>query len=179
MIDNLVICAGVIAAATTALWILSLMIEDVSIVDIFWGPAFAVVGWTCFAVRDSELTITALLSLTMVSAWGLRLGGYLAWRNLGKGEDFRYQKMREKTGPSFRFKALFTVFYFQGALVLLVSLPVQVALGGDREAPLALLAAGVAIWAIGFLFEAIGDAQLARFKADPDNKGKVMDRGLW
>jgi len=111
--------------------------------------------------------------------WGLRLGGYLFWRNHGKGEDFRYRAMRKHWGPRFPIISLVTVFGLQGVLMWIVSLPVQ--LGQTRERPdLGVLAfIGIAVWIVGLFFEVVGDAQLARFKADPGNAGVVMDRGLW
>ncbi|MGI9602175.1 MAG: DUF1295 domain-containing protein, partial [Acidimicrobiales bacterium] len=105
--------------------------------------------------------------------------GYLLWRNAGKGEDFRYQSMRRRQGPNFPLRSLITVFALQGVLAWVVSLPVQ--LGSVATSPdigvLAII--GATIWLVGFCFEAIGDYQLARFKADSASAGQVMDRGLW
>ena len=114
-----------------------------------------------------------------MSIWGLRFSGYLAWRKRGAPEDFRYQAMRRHWGPRFPIISLVTVFLLQGVLLFVVSLPAQ--LGQVRATPdLGVLAyLGVAVWAVGFGFETIGDAQLARFKADPTSAGQVMDRGLW
>jgi steroid 5-alpha reductase family enzyme len=115
----------------------------------------------------------------MTTVWGLRLGGYLAWRKRGAPEDFRYQAMRRRAGPRFFVLSLATVFGLQGVLLWVVSLPVQ--LGQIRVEPGlgAIAYTGIALWAVGFAFETVGDAQLARFKRDPDNAGRVMDRGLW
>ena len=109
---------------------------------------------------------------------GGALSGYLAWRNWGKPEDHRYAAMREKHGDRFPWVSLVTVFGLQGALVWIISLPIQVgvALG---EAWQWWTWLGAALWLVGLLFESIGDYQLARFKSDPTNKGRVMNRGLW
>ncbi|MGB4862263.1 MAG: DUF1295 domain-containing protein, partial [Tepidiformaceae bacterium] len=108
------------------------------------------------------------------------LTGYLFWRNAGKEEDYRYRAMRRRWGPRFPIISLVTVFGFQGVLMWLVSMPVQVAqLSGMPESLGVIDYGGAAVWVVGFLFEAIGDFQLARFKADPANHGHVMDRGLW
>ena len=115
----------------------------------------------------------------LVAVWGLRLGGYLLRRKLGdREEDRRYATMRERKGDAFVPWSLVVIFGLQGLLVLIVSLPVQVAAarGGSLGA---WVIPGIVLWAVGFAFEAIGDEQLRRFKADPENKGKVMDRGLW
>jgi steroid 5-alpha reductase family enzyme len=115
----------------------------------------------------------------MVGAWGLRLGGYLAKRNIGHGEDWRYKAMRKKKGARFGLISLVTVFGLQGVLMWVVSLPVMF---GNSDAtpgvgPLAVI--GVMVWAVGLSFEAVGDWQLAKFKKDPNNAGKVMQTGLW
>jgi steroid 5-alpha reductase family enzyme len=119
-----------------------------------------------------------LLTL-LTTIWGGRLAFYLAKRNLGHGEDFRYQSMRRKHGDRFPIVSLYTVFGVQGLLMFIVSLPVQ--LGQVRTEPGfgVLGALGVLVWGVGLYFEAVGDAQLARFKRDPANKGLVMNQGLW
>jgi steroid 5-alpha reductase family enzyme len=168
--------AGVICLAMITLWLISLRLKDASIVDIFWGVGFVLVAWATFAVTPRDLR--SLLLVAMTSIWGTRLAAYLAWRNHGKGEDARYRAMRDYRGESFWWFSLLSVFGLQGAVMWIVSLPVQVGLAS--ASPLGVLnGLGVAIWAIGFFFEAVGDYQLARFKMDPSTKGQVMDRGLW
>jgi len=115
----------------------------------------------------------------LVCVWGLRLAGYLGWRNAGHGEDPRYVAMRRHWGPRFPLISLATVFALQGVLMWIVSLPVQLA-QLEPGGPLGVLdAVGVLLFAVGLTFESVGDWQLARFKADPSNAGQVMDRGLW
>jgi len=160
-------------------WLVSLLVKDASIVDIIWGFGFVVVAATSAAVGEGFSDRRYLL-LCLVGVWGLRLSGYLAWRNLGHGEDYRYVAMRKKFGDSFWWISFFQVFLLQGVLMWVVSLPVQLSATAetpDSFGPLAF--AGIALWMVGLVFETVGDAQLAAFKADPDNKGKVMDRGLW
>jgi steroid 5-alpha reductase family enzyme len=116
----------------------------------------------------------------LTTIWGTRLSGYLARRNLGKGEDYRYVKMREKHGSRFPIVSLLTVFGLQGLIMLIVSLPLQTGMTVEAPTTLGLLACiGCAVWLIGFAFEAGGDWQLARFKADESNRGKVLDSGFW
>jgi steroid 5-alpha reductase family enzyme len=170
---------GLCAAAMFVLWMVSLALRDASIVDIFWGPGFVLIAaaaWWLGAGGDPD---RRALSFGLVALWGLRLGGYLAWRNAGRGEDPRYQAMRRRLGDRFPVMSLFTVFGFQCVLLWFVSLPVQavhVSSGGGLGA---LDAAGAALALIGVFFEAVGDVQLARFRADPANRARVMDRGLW
>jgi steroid 5-alpha reductase family enzyme len=118
------------------------------------------------------------LLLAMVSLWGVRLGGHLTWRNWGKEEDSRYASMREKHGSKFPIVSLFTVFGLQGLLIWLIGLPLQVGIARDQAWPAAVVV-GLILWIVGFLFESVGDFQLARFKSNPANKGQVMNRGLW
>jgi len=167
-----------IACLMLATWSVSLLRRDASIVDITWGLGFVLVAWAAKFVSGAAGAGNWLL-LVMVTVWGLRLAGYLAKRNLGKGEDFRYRAMRRKHGERFAIVSLYTVFGLQGALMFIVSLPVTL---GQRETDsgagfIALL--GFIVWAIGLYFEAVGDAQLAKFKRDPRNEEQIMDQGLW
>ena len=160
-------------------WLLSLVLRNASIVDIVWGLGFVVVGWVSFLTTDETGSRQTVL-LVLVTIWGARLGAYLLWRNAGKGEDFRYVKMRKHWGPRFPIISLATVFTLQGVLMYLGSLPVQYGMTIDPDhavGPIGYL--GELLWAVGMFFEAVGDWQLARFKADPANAGKIMDRGLW
>lgn len=158
----------------TALWLYSLRTRDVSIVDIAWGPAFLVVS---AASATQGAGPRAGLLLGMVGLWAVRLGAYLYLRNHGRPEDSRYAAMRART-PGFAWRSLFTVFWLQAALVLLVSVPVRWGIGSPE--PLgAVHFVGVALWGVGMAFEAGGDWQLSKFKADPANAGKVMDQGFW
>ena len=170
--------AIVIAALMVGTWLVSIAIKNASIVDIVWGLGFVAVAWAVRLTEDGVVARQNLL-VAMVSLWGLRLGGYLFWRNHGKGEDYRYRAMRKHWGARFPIVSLLTVFTLQGALMWTVSLGVQLAQGSDSP-DLGLLALlGVLLWLVGVFFETVGDAQLARFKKDPANAGQVMNRGLW
>ena len=178
-INLLAINLGVVFLLTTALWAVSVAVKDSSIVDIFWGSGFVVIGWVSFAIADGAPERRWLLAM-LTTLWGLRLTIHLARRNLGHGEDFRYQAMRAKAGASWPLRSLWAVFWAQGILMWLVSLPVQVGQQGDTAGGWGwLVVAGIVVFAIGLFFETVGDLQLTRFIADPANKGTVMDRGLW
>mgnify|MGYP006278340251 FL=1 len=174
----MIAAALAIVALMLTTWIVSVMIKNASIVDIVWGLGFVVVAWTVRLTVEGDTTRQNLI-VVLVTLWGLRLALYLAKRNIGHGEDFRYVLMRRKHGARFPLVSLYTVFAFQGALMWVVSLPVQLGQADDGApvGPLAVI--GAAAWVVGFVFEAVGDAQLAGFKKDPANAGKVMDRGLW
>ena len=170
---------AVIFAAMLALWALSVALGDASIVDIWWGPGFAVVAVASHRMAAPGNTL--ITALTVV--WGLRLGIYLLVRNAGKGEDPRYQAMRryhEQHGRSFALVSLLTVFGLQGLLQWFISLPIQLAQHAGTPALSSWpVAVGTSLWTVGLFFETVGDFQLARFKKDTASAGQVMDRGLW
>ncbi|GGX59395.1 DUF1295 domain-containing protein [Streptomyces fructofermentans] len=149
------------------------------VVDVAWGIGFTAVALVTFAASAGEGDDGRRVLVTVLtSVWGLRLAAHIAWRGRGHGEDPRYEALLAKAPGSRDAYALRMVYLLQGGLVWLVSLPVQAA--QYVAAPLSGLAwAGTALWAVGLFFEGVGDAQLARFKADPANRGRVMDRGLW
>lgn len=167
----------VILLSMTTLWGLSLLIKDASIVDIFWGTGFVLVAWA-YSIFIGATSARQWLILVLVTIWGLRLTLHLAKRNLGKGEDYRYQKWRSEEGARWWWLSYIRVFLFQGVIMWVVSLPL---LGAQFMASdLNLLDYfAVFVWMIGFIFEAGGDWQLTQFRSNPDNKGKVLQSGLW
>lgn len=179
MIVNIFLsCAIAIGVLMLSVWLSSLLLKNASIVDIFWGFGFVVIAWVANIASDGSSGVGAVVAV-MVSIWGLRLAGYLWWRNHGKGEDFRYVAMRKHYGARFPLISLVTVFALQGVLMFVVSIPVQLAQQSSTKSINVVGIVGVLVWLIGVLFESVGDIQLARFKAQPENSGKVMDRGLW
>ena len=164
----------------TVLWMWSVLIKNVSIVDIFWGLGFVAVN-VFYVFFTGELSPRKILILVLVSIWGLRLAVYLAIRNIGKGEDFRYQQFRKNYGAErYWWISYFQTFILQGVLIMIVSLPLLGISGGTRPGNLNLLDyTGILVWLIGFSFEAGGDFQLMRFKQNPENKGKVLNTGFW
>ncbi len=160
-----------------AFWIISLVKDDVSIVDSVWSLMFLIAASTYFAAAEVAGP-RALLALGLIAVWALRLSIYITWRNHGEPEDYRYQQIRANNEPGFRYKSFYIVFGLQGLLAWIIAAPLAVAISGT--APLGLLDfIGVAVWLTGFLFESVGDWQLARFKRDAANRGKVLDTGLW
>lgn len=168
----------VIAVLMVTTWIVSLIVRNASIVDITWGFGFALVGAVLWLSEGRPRGVQLLVTV-MVVVWGLRLTAYLAWRNIGHGEDFRYRAMRKRWGARFGLISLGTVFLFQGLMMWVVSLGVQMVHRSDGASVGVLGIVGLVLWIIGLGFEAIGDLQLARFKANADNAGKVMNQGLW
>jgi steroid 5-alpha reductase family enzyme len=149
-----------------------------NVVDVTWGLGFVVVAAVAAVVGTGDLT-RRLLLLVLVAVWGLRLAWHMHTKTAGKGEDPRYQALLGDD-PS-TVTVVRKIFAVQGAATLFVSLPLQLsaATGPTPAVLVPVLALGVLVWLIGVLFEAIGDHQLRVFKADPANKGVIMDRGLW
>jgi steroid 5-alpha reductase family enzyme len=162
-----------------AVWLVSIAMRDVSIIDVAWGAGFVVIAWVCFGLGHGAHDRRLLLAI-LVTLWGGRLAVHVARRNAGRGEDRRYAAMREREGDRFALTSLYRVFLAQAVAMWIISLPLQAAgsLGGGRGLG-ALDAIGIAVWVVGFGFEAIGDLELERFKADPSSRGKVLDTGLW
>jgi steroid 5-alpha reductase family enzyme len=177
-VPSILITTAVVAFGSFfVLWLISVVMKDASIVDPFWGAAFVLVSWVAFGQADDPGTRQTIVPV-LVTIWGLRLSAFLTVRNLGHGEDYRYQAMRRRWGRWFPFISLGTVFMLQATLMWIVSLPTQVTMtASDGLGWLAVI--GIALWFVGLAFETLGDWQLARFKRDPSNVRKVMDRGLW
>lgn len=154
--------------------------KKLTVVDTMWGIGFVLVAIEAALIASAGDGDTALrwILVTMVSIWGLRLAWHLHSRNSKLPEDPRYQDLAEADGRPFTQVALMRVFLPQGIAMWLVATPIMVGVN-NADAVGWLVALGVIVWAIGFFFEAVGDFQLARFKADPTHKGKLMDKGLW
>jgi steroid 5-alpha reductase family enzyme len=160
-------------------WLVSLIKNNVTLVDSLWGLGFILIAGNTLMLASGYGPRRILMAL-MVTLWGLRLSFHLTWRNWGQGEDPRYQEWRRASGKQFWIVSLGKVFLLQAVFMWFIALSLQI--GQSSPAPARLTGldvAGMLIWGVGFLFESLGDWQLAKFKADSGNKGKVMDRGLW
>ncbi|MDQ1748102.1 MAG: hypothetical protein QOD07_2365 [Frankiaceae bacterium] len=172
---------GVAVAVFVVAWVVGRALGRYNVVDVAWGLAFVAITATAFAWARTAGGVTTArqwLVLGLVAMWGLRLSAYIGVRGRGHGEDPRYERMLARATGRRDVYALTRVFLLQAVIAWFVSLPVQVAML-ERSALGPLAVAGVVLWAVGFFFEAVGDAQLAAFKRDPANRGLVMDRGLW
>jgi steroid 5-alpha reductase family enzyme len=162
------------------LWIVSIRLRNVSIVDPFWGLGFVVVSILYF-MQGQGFEARKILVFIMVTIWGLRLSIYLFWRNSGKGEDFRYRQFRKDFGEKrYWWISYFQVFLLQGFLMWLISAPllaIQFYGNGVNLGWLDFL--GIFLWVVGITFETGGDFQLTLFKSNPENKGKVLNSGFW
>jgi steroid 5-alpha reductase family enzyme len=149
-----------------------------NVVDVTWGASFVVVAAVAAAVGTGDL-VRRLLLLALVAIWGLRLAWHMVGKSAGKGEDPRYDKLLH--GDFSAANVIRKIFVIQAVMAWFISLPLQLSatLGPTPRGLIPVLVLGIAGWALGVLFEAVGDHQLRQFKADPANKGAIMDRGLW
>lgn len=170
----------VIITLMTLLWLLSLWLQDSSIVDIFWGFGFVVTGWLYYTLTPDDFLGRKILLMLLVFTWGMRLTLHIYLRNRGQGEDYRYAQWREEAGEAWWWQSFFRVFLLQGILMWLISAPLLAAQLPSQPPRFTFLdILGVLIWGMGFYFEAVGDWQLAQFKANPENEGKVLRSGVW
>ncbi len=179
LLVNLAVCAGVVAAAMLATFLYAMRTRVHAIMDTVWPLGFAGIAAVSFDLSaghgDSGRRV---LVLVLTAIWGLRLGGHIFARNFGRGEDKRYASLLRRNRGSQATFVLRYIYWPQGRAMWFVSLPLQVAMYSRAPAS-AVDWLGVAVWAVGFGFEAVGDLQLRRFRADPANAGLVLDRGLW
>ncbi len=179
----LLINAAVLIAGMLVLWRVAVRIGDVSFIDAVWGGGMGVLALISWLHVPGGAGTRASLIAAMAAIWAARLAWHLYTRWRGHGEDPRYAKMLGKAKAEGRFAsaALKLVFAPQALLLFITCLPAQLGvLASGRPAPLGALAiAGAALWLVGIVFEAVGDAQLNAFRADPANKGKVLQTGLW
>lgn len=173
------ICISTVLLYVTAIWLLSLVRKNASIMDIFWGLGFALVSGLGLALAGGSL-LRRVLVFVLVAIWAARLSLYIFTRNWSRPEDYRYRAWRKVSGAKFWWVSFFKVFLFQGVLLCVIAAPILVAQSSGFPDHLTIFdLGGTALWAIGFFFEAVGDWQLARFKGVPENQGKVMRAGLW
>jgi steroid 5-alpha reductase family enzyme len=170
--------ATVLAVYMSAIFLLSLVKKDNSIVDIAYGGAF-IAAVIAAAFISGPGHPRKILMLLMVGLWGTRLAAHLFARSRGRGEDFRYRKWRKEWGSTFIIRSFFQIYMLQGIVVFVVASPAVYVMTKPGGPPGVLDFAGVLIWLAGFFFETVGDYQLLMFKRDPANSGKIITTGLW
>ncbi|MCR9106162.1 MAG: DUF1295 domain-containing protein [Gammaproteobacteria bacterium] len=181
IVQLLLITLGASLAMVVALWLVSIVLHDVSIIDMAFAAMIALLIAVAFVFTQAQGAM-ALLLLALGTIWAVRLTVYLVWRNWGAGEDPRYTRLRGWVDPGwpFHWLSLRKVFLLQGAVIWVLTLPQQIAMAtGDSVSPGLVAGLGSVLWLTGFVFESVGDYQLARFKADAGNRGRILDSGLW
>ncbi|KPL22009.1 MAG: steroid 5-alpha reductase [Anaerolineae bacterium SM23_84] len=176
--STLATVALIVFVYMSLLFVVALIRKRNDIADVGWGLGFILVAVSSLLL-NGNVTPRKTLILVLVVLWGLRLAIHIGMRNRGKKEDYRYKKWREDWGDSWVIRSYLQVFLLQGVFMLMITFPLMIAMTYDQR-PLGILDwLGVAVWAIGFFFEAVGDYQLTQFVSDPANRGKIMRYGLW
>ncbi|HEX5789257.1 MAG TPA: DUF1295 domain-containing protein [Woeseiaceae bacterium] len=180
-LETAVVALPLLLASAVLAWCASLVVGKVSFVDWLW-PLFMVAAAGSWFAAAGLTGPRAIVVAVLLVAWALRLSVHIAVRNHGEPEDERYRAMRERR-PYFAIRSLYVVFVLQALLAWFVALPLAAVIAGAspaaRSALTPLDALGVLLWVAGMLFEVGGDRQLARFRKDPANAGRVLDTGLW
>ena len=177
VIKGLTSTAGAIWIFMTLVFLLALLRRDNSLVDIAWGLGFVLVTLSTFDFEG--LSSRSLLVSGLVIVWGVRLAIYIGKRKWGRGEDFRYAKWRQEWGIWLVPRSYLQIFLLQGLLLLVISYPVVLVNRSPASGLSVWDVLGILIWMIGFVFEVVGDFQMARFKSNPGHKGRIMTQGLW
>jgi steroid 5-alpha reductase family enzyme len=162
----------------TLVWLLSVLKRDSSIMDLAYGFLLLGAPWWLWSQASVALGGGQALLLALVSLGFGRYALYVSWRNLPHGEDPRYGRWRERVGPRWWWWSYFQVFLLQGVVIWIWSLPLVLAMRPEASWSLWHLI-GVLVWAVGLVFEAGGDWQLARFKRQREHPQQLLDTGLW
>ncbi len=193
MIENMLLIIGYSALSLFIYLIIAFLVGTIKknngLMDVFYGPGYFVVAITSlifYIILNHNVNIRQIVICILVFIWALRLASYVFIRNRGKPEDYRYQAMRRSWKTNIVLKSFLRVYMFQGLVIFIVAFPVWFVNISSNPPILNLLDfagitlwLGVLIWVIGFLFETIGDYTLYKFLQKPENKGEIMDRGVW
>lgn len=177
--SGLFIVVGALLVYMTLLFAISTIVKNNGIADIGYGIGFIVCVLAAVGVNSVQSWQLALLS-SLPFVWGLRLAIRIAYKNIGKPEDFRYRAWRDAWGSTFWIRSFLQIYMLQGLVILLVGLPITLSiLFPSPDVHMIYFAVGICLWVIGFIFEVVGDQQLDAFIHNPLNKGKIMMSGLW
>ena len=158
-------------------WLVSLYRKNVTHVDSMWSLFFVLAGFV-YATKADVFSDRSIIVLVLVTLWAVRLCAYLTWRNWGSHEDHRYAEIRRNNAPYFSIKSLYIIFGLQSILAWIVSLPILAAVTSSE--PINIVdVVGISIVGFGLVWETLADWQLSLFKADPKNKDKVLESGVW
>lgn len=184
--STLAIIAAIVFCHSTIWFIIAQIRKRNDLADIAWGLGFVLVALSAYVIGNPSFEVhRGLIVTVLVIVWAARLSTHIYLRNKNKTEDYRYKAWRDAWGKWFFIRSYLQVFLLQGLLLLVVSAPIiSIGLFNNLELDYALPLGpldyiGIAVWVIGFLFEVVGDAQLAKFLKNPENKGKLMQSGLW
>ena len=161
------------------MFVVGMRSNDNSLIDIAYGPAFVLATLGGWLAGGATIHFRPLLMFCLLCLWAARLGVHIGLRHRGRGEDFRYRNFRQAWGNTFVWRSFLQIYMLQGVVVFLISIPFHLAVAGPGPGIVRSDVLGVALFAVGFFFEAVGDWQLSRFKKEQNSRGRIMTTGLW
>jgi steroid 5-alpha reductase family enzyme len=178
MTQVFILSAAVIFTYMTLFFFFALAIKDNSIVDVGWGIGFIVLS-AVLLIQSESVGLNQWVLFVLVTLWGSRLSLHIFLRNHGKPEDFRYANWRKEWGNNVVIRSFLQVFMLQGIFIFIIALPIMMVKMSEATSFQVTDYIGIAVWIVGFYFEAIGDYQMMQFKKNHENKGKFITTGLW
>jgi len=176
---NYYIVLALVLVTYMSFWfVVSLIKKRNDVADIAWGLGFVLITWSSFFIAENFSARNLLVNI-LVSIWGIRLAWHINSRNKGKTEDYRYLAWRKEWGSWFYLRSYLQVYLLQGLLLFFIVTPVLLINQNSSSGLNFIDGIGLLVWVLGFFFESVGDAQLAKFISNPENKGKLMTKGLW
>lgn len=175
MLSSFLTVLLIIAIYMTLWFAISVIVKRNDVADLAWGLGFILVAWLSFLFFGNSLK--ALLVNTLVTIWGVRLAYHIFKRLKAKPEDARYKAWRD-AWKNFYLRSYLQVYLLQGLFMFLISIPIVFINKYSKDVAVFDLL-GLLVWIFGFYFESTADKQLSNFIKNPNNKGKLMDKGLW
>lgn len=178
MIEYFFSLAAILFVYMSAWFVVSIIRARNDVADVAWGIGFVIMAWAAYVLSGAP-GVRGALVCSLVTLWGVRLALHIYRRNKGKPEDYRYQAWRTEWGRWFYLRSYLQVYLLQGVLLFMIAMPVFLIQHAGILSVGVLDILGICVWVLGFFFESVGDAQLARFIKDPAHKGQLMQSGLW
>lgn len=163
----------------SALFLLSFKYKRYDVIDVAWGPGFIIIVLLSIYFREMILDQRSFFLIILIIFWGLRLFIHTYNRNLHQGEDWRYHKWHNEKSCKYSLCTFLQVFMFQGALMMIIALPLAYSLSLTLLPMFDINYLGLGLAVTGFILEAIADLQRSKFLAKDVNKNKLMITGLW
>lgn len=178
LIANIIFSIEIVFVYMTIWFFIGLIMKRNDVADFAWGLGFVLIALSLF-IKNGFESKTNLLVLILITIWGLRLSYHIFKRNINKTEDKRYVAWRNAWGKWYVLRSYFQIFILQGVLMLMIISPVYFINSNPNNLLSVFSIVGTIIWIVGFIFESFGDKQLKDFLSKPENKGKILNTGLW
>ena len=181
MVAIAVVALAVCLSAMMSLaWLVALRTGRSGWIDAIWSFVTGVFGaaGALLIFGEEETSARQMLVAGLALVWSLRLGSHIAARTMRGGDDPRYQQLRAEWGDAFKSR-LFWFLQIQVLAALVLVLSIMAAAHNPTDGLTIADGLGIAILIDAIVGETIADRQLSAFRADPKNKSKICDVGLW